>query len=102
MSEFVGKMQSGLKNTSSQVGLFALKLLSGAVLGLTFALIMQEMLGKAENENLIAFFFVLIVTTGVFLRLAKNWGLTAILIFDLICVLSGMVLRMYIMMAPGA
>ncbi len=102
MSEFVGKMQSGFKNTSSQVGLFTLKLVSGAILGLTFALIMQEVMGKAENENLIAFFFVVIVTAGAFLRIAKSWGLTAILIFDLICVLLGMVLRMYIMVAPNA
>lgn len=102
MSELVGKMQSGLKNTSSQVGLFALKFISGGVLGLTFALIMQEILGKAENDNLIAFFFVIIVTTAAFIRIVKNWGLTAILIFDLICVLVGMLLRMYIMVAPNA
>lgn len=101
MSEFVGKMQSGIKNTSSQIGLFTLKLLSGGVLGLTFALIMQEILGKGEGENLLAFFFVIVTTAAVFLRIAKTWGLTAILIFDLICILLGMVLRMYIMVAPN-
>ena len=102
MSELVGKMHSQIKKTSSDVLLFTIKLISGAMLGLTLALIMQEVLGHAENENLLAFFFVIIVTTGAFLRIAKNWGLTAVLIFDLICVLLGMVLRLYIMVAPGA
>ena len=101
MSELVGRMQSQLKKTSSDVVLFTLKLISGSILGLTFALVMQEILGKVENENLLAFFFVIVVTAGLFLRIAKSWGLTAILIFDLICVLLGMVLRLYIMVAPG-
>ena len=102
MSELVGRMQSGLKKTSGDVGLFALKLASGAVLGLTFALIMQEIMGQADGENLIAFMFVIVVTTAAFLRIAKTWGLTATLVFDLICVLVGMVLRLYIMVAPDA
>lgn len=102
MSELVGRMQSGLKKTSSDVGLFSLKLLSGAVLGLTFGLVMQEIMGKADNENLIAFFFVIVVTTAAFLKITKPWGLTATLVFDLICVLAGMVLRLYIMVAPDA
>ena len=101
MSELVGKMHSQLKKTSSDVLLFTIKLISGSILGLTFALVMQEVLGKAETDNLLAFFFVIVVTGGVFLRIAKSWGLTAVLIFDLICVLLGMVLRLYIMVAPG-
>ena len=101
MEEMVGKMQSHLKKTSSDLLLFVFKLVSGGILGLTLALIRQEVLGKAEGENLLAFFFVIIVTTSVFLRIAKAWGLTAILIFDLVCVLIGMVLRLYIMVAPG-
>ncbi|MES2964091.1 MAG: hypothetical protein V4760_09400 [Bdellovibrionota bacterium] len=102
MSELVGRMQHGLKKTSGDVGLFSLKLLSGAILGLTFGLVMQEIMGSASGENLIAFFFVIVVTTAVFLRIAKSWGLTATLVFDLICVLVGMVLRLYIMVAPDA
>ena len=102
MSELVGRMQSGLKKTSGDVGLLSLKLFSGAVLGLTLGLVMQEILGKAEGENLIAFFFVIVVTTAAFVRISKSWGLTATLVFDLICVLVGMVLRLYIMVAPDA
>lgn len=102
MSEMVGKVQEHLKSKTGDLALFSLKFASGAILGLTLALIMQEVLGKADGENLIAFFFVIIAVTSVFLRIAKEWGLTTILVFDLICVLIGMVLRLYIMVAPGA
>ncbi len=102
MSEFVGKMQSGLKKTSSDVLLFSIRLISGAILGLTFGLVVQEVLGKADNENLFGFLFVIVVTTGAFLRISKSWGLTAVMIFDLICALVGICLRLYIMVAPGA
>ncbi len=102
MSEFVGKMQSGLKKTSGDVFLFSVKLLSGTILGLTFALVMLEMMGKSESESLFAFLFVIVVTVAAFMRLAKTWSLTAVAIFDLICVLLGICLRLYIMVAPGA
>jgi hypothetical protein len=101
MSEMVGRMQDNLKKTSGDLFLFCLKFLSGGVLGLTFALVMQEALGKAEDENLLGFFFVIIVTTGAFLRISKAWGLTATLIVNLVLILIGMILRMYIMVAPG-
>lgn len=102
MSEIIGKMQVQLKKSSGDLALFCLKFVSGCVLGLTFALIMQELLGKADNENLLAFFTVIILTTATFLRISKAWGLTATLVFDLICVLLGMVLQLYIKVAPGA
>lgn len=101
MSELVGKMQTQFKKTSSDLLVFSLKILSGTVLGLVFALIMQEFLGKAENENLLAFFFVIAVTVAAFLRLSRGWSLMAILIVDLVLILIGMVLRLYIMVAPG-
>lgn len=102
MSELIGNMQTQFKKTSSDVALFGIKFISGVVLGLTFALIMQEVMGKADDENLLAFFFVIIVTMAAFMRIAKSWGLMTILIFDLICVLLGLVLRLYVMVAPGA
>jgi hypothetical protein len=60
---------------------------------------MQVVMGYAETDNLLVFAFVIVVTTAAFMRIAKNWGLTATLIFDLICVLVGMLLRLYIMVA---
>lgn len=102
MSEMVDRMQTQFKKTSSDLALFSIKLVSGFVLGLTFGLITQVALGGGEGENLLAFIFVLIATIGVFMRLAKTWGLTVILVFDLICILVGMLLKLYIMVAPEA
>ena len=102
MSELAGNMQTHFKKTSSSLALFSMKFISGAIVGLTFALIMQEVLGKADDDGLMTFLLVIVITTGIFMRVAKSWGLTAILIFDLIAVLVGLVLRLYIMVAPGA
>jgi hypothetical protein len=102
MSEMVGSMQTQFKKTSGDLMLFGIKFISGVIIGLTLALIMQEVLGKAEDENLLAFFFVIVVTMAAFMRITRSWGLAAMLIFDLVCVLSGLVLRLYIMVAPGA
>ena len=101
MAEFIGNMQSQLKKTSGDLGLFSLKFVSGTILGVTIGLIMQEILGKAEGENLFGFLFAIVVVAGLFLRISKAWGFTAILIFDLIAVLVGMCLKLYIMVAPG-
>ena len=100
MSEFVDKMQTQFKKTSGDLSLLAFRLFSGLVLGLTLGLVMQEMLGYAEGENILAFLFVIIVTMGVFLRVTKTWSFVTLLVFDLICVLLGMVLRLYVMVAP--
>ncbi len=102
MSEMVVRMQTQLKKTSGDLFLFGLKLVSGTVLGLTLALIMQVVLGHAEGENIIAFVFIMTVGTAAFLRLARNWSLTVLLVVDLICILVGMLLRLYIMVAPDA
>jgi hypothetical protein len=102
MSEMAGRMQTQFKKTSGDLLLFGIKFISGVILGLTFALIMQEVMGKAEDENLLAFFFVIVTTMAVYIRLTRYWGQAAKLIFDRVCVLTGLVLRLYIMVAPGA
>lgn len=102
MSEMIGRVQEHFKSTSSDVALFMLRLVSGLVIGLVFAEVMQEIMGKADGENLIAFLFVIIISTVVFLRVTKTWGLAGVLVFDLVAVLLGLVLRLYIMVAPGA
>jgi hypothetical protein len=43
---------------------------------------------------------VCIIVSSVILRILSNWPLTSILIFDLICVLIALLLRMYIVIAP--
>lgn len=95
-------MQAQLKKTSSGLLLFLVKLISGLVLGLTFALVAEVMLGHAEDEGVIVFTFVMILTAGAFLRLARTWSMTTVFVFDLFCILVGMLLRLYIMVAPDA
>ena len=102
MPELIGRVQTQFKKTSTDFFLFGVKLISGAVLGLTLALVAEVMLGQGEGENTLVFVFVMVLAGGVFLRLAKSWGLTAVLVFDLICVLVSMLLRLYIMVAPDA
>lgn len=101
MGQLVDKMQMRFKKGSSDAFTFLLKLLSGLFLGLTFALVVHEIMGKKEGEALLSFLFMITIVTGVFLRVSKKWNLTGVLIFDLICVLVGMVLKLYIMVAPG-
>ncbi len=102
MREFADKMQVSLKKNSSDLFTFLLKIVSGSLLGLTFALIVQEIMGKKDGDALLSFVFMILVIMAVFLRISKKWNLPAVLIFDLVCVLVGMVLRLYIMVAPGA
>lgn len=101
MAEFAGRMQQGLKQTSTDFALLAIRLASGAALGFTFALIVQEIFGQ-PNELTLAFVFSFFITVGAFWRLTRAWGLSAILVFDLIAVLTGLLLRLYVMIAPNA
>ena len=98
MSNLISNVQERFKVTTSSVLLFAFKLFSGLVLGLTLALITQEIIQFA----LFSFVLIVVVVTACMLRIAKSWTWTHILIFDLICVLIGLLLRMYILIAPGA
>ncbi len=102
MSEFVGKVGMQLKNSSSDLVTWAVKFVSGAFLALTLSLIVQEIMGKADGEAPISFLFMIVAFAAIFLRIAKNWNLIAVLIFDLVCILVGMVLCLYIMVAPNA
>ncbi len=101
MSQFTDRMQHGLKQNSSDFALLALKLLSGSVIGFTIALVVQEILGQPEELTL-AFIFSFSITVGLFWRLTRSWGLSTVLVFDLIAVLTGLLLRLYIMIAPNA
>ena len=98
MANFISNAQERFKTSSSAISLLAFKAISGAVLGLTLALIGEEII----RYGVFSFVLVTVVTTGCLLRIAKSWTWTHILIFDLIYVLIGLVLRMYILIAPGS
>jgi len=98
MGELLGSVQTKLKSSSKGILLLIFKSCTGFLLSLTFALVGQEVLGF----NSLAFIFMMVVVVGVFLRIARSWGFVGTLVFNLVCVLVGMLLRMYILVAPGA
>jgi hypothetical protein len=97
MSELIQQFQMKVKVTSTGLMVFTARLISGLVLGLTFTLVGQE----ATGYGAISFWFVLIAVTTTFVRLSRSWAASGVLIFDLIAVLMALVLRMYILIAPG-
>jgi len=98
MTNLISNVQERFKMTSSAAGLFLFKLLSGVIMGLTLALIAQEII----RYGMISFVLVIVVVAACLLKVAKSWTWTHILIFDLICVLLGLLLHMYILIAPTA
>lgn len=98
MGKFVDTVQVKIKNTSQSMTTFLLRLLTAAVLGVVFAVIGEVIIGYGS----FSFTLVVVAVGGAFMRIARHWGPLAILIFDFICILIGMLLRMYVMLAPGA
>lgn len=96
MSQFAGQVQDGVKNTSKSLAAIALKVLTGFMVGLTMALVGQEVF----HFGTILFIFMMLVVGIALYRLMASWNLGAVLIFDLICVLVALLLRMYILVAP--
>lgn len=88
--------QEGVKSTTMTMLHIALRLITGFFVGMTLALIGQELIGYGT----FALIFVVIVVMAVIMKLLGPWSFGQILIFDLIVVLVGMLLRMYILVAP--
>lgn len=97
MSEFIHNVQVRIKDSSRGAMVFSLRCVSGLFLGLTLSLAVEE----AFQTGTFAFWFTILLVTGIFLKLTQKWSAVGVLLFDLICVLMGMLLRMYILMAPG-
>ncbi|MGE4132272.1 MAG: hypothetical protein AB7F86_11580 [Bdellovibrionales bacterium] len=97
MASAIGGFQEKAKGSSLSAVTLALKVITSLFLGLTFALIGDEVFAY----EWISFTLVLVAITGALLRIMKNWTIGRVLIFDLICVLLGLLLRMYILIAPG-
>lgn len=90
-------VQYKIKDTSAGIFVFSLKLLSGMFFGVTLAIIGREI----ANYGVLSYWFVIVLTTAVFLKLSKKWGARGVIIFNLVCFLVGMLLRMYILVSPG-
>ena len=89
-------VQDGVKNSSVSLLNISLRILTGLFLGLTLALIGQELIGYGS----LALLFTMVVVVGLVLKTTSAWSIGKILIFDLILVLVAMLLRMYILVAP--
>ena len=64
-------------------------------------LVVQEVLAQ-PNEITLAFVFSFLAVLGAFWRVSRGWGFPALFVFDLIAALVGLLLRLYVMVAPGA
>lgn len=96
VSNMSQQIQDGFRITLTGLFSWSLKLISAFVIGLTFALIGQE----AFRYGNMAFLLVLVVAAGLIVRWISTWTALNVVVFDLICVLVGLSLKMYIMLAP--
>lgn len=98
MAQLVENIQQSLKNSAQSGLLLTAKVMTGLFLGLTLTLILQEILGYGN----LLFVFTILMGTVAFFRISKDWSWKVLLTFNLICVLLGLLLRLYILIAPGA
>lgn len=96
MGELAGRFQDGVKTSSVSLVAWVLKFFTSFMLGLTFALITQEIMGFGSFSFSLLFLVMLFAS----LKLISKWSLGLVLIFDLVCVLVALLLRMYILIAP--
>jgi hypothetical protein len=97
MTNLIIGLQDRVKTSSNAISLLIFKVISGLFLGLTFALIGDQVV----DYGWFSFVLVIVVTAGTLLRVMKSWTWMHVSIFVLICLLIGMLLRMYILIAPG-
>lgn len=96
LGQMVQQLQTGAKTTS--VGIFSafLKIVSALFIALTVSIAAQELIQFGN----FSFVLLMTLTTGLILRSIWSLSLVGVLVFDLICVLLGMLFRMYLLMAP--
>ncbi len=97
MGSLIDNVQDRFKTSTNALALLAFKAVVGLFLGLTLALIGMEII----NYGWFSLVLVMLVVAGSMLRISRSWEWRHVLIFTLICVLIGMLLRMYILLAPG-
>ncbi len=97
MGQLIYNVHSQLKRSSQSFALFSVKLLSGLILGLVLAIAGEQIIGYGN----FSFWFVSILFTGVFLRISRAWSFGGLMVYNLVCLLLGLLLRMYVLIAPG-
>ena len=96
MNQVAASMQNTAKSTGSFVTSMVLKSISALVISLVVALVAQTLIGFGQ----LSFLFTLVVGISLLMRLMWKWSIGVTLVFDLVCVLVALVLRMYILLAP--
>lgn len=98
MGNMISNVQDRFKTSSNALALLGIRLVTGLFLGTTLALVGQELI-QYEVFSLV---LVIVVVTAALLRITRHWAWMHLFIFNLICILIGLLLRMYILIAPGA
>lgn len=96
MNNVGNKIQTSVSSGLFQLTYNVLQIISGFVLGLTLALVAQEIMQFGN----FALWFITLTVIGLFWKFTSEWNFVKLLIFDLICVLIGLSLKMYILVAP--
>ena len=97
MAQLIQNVQVQIKKSSQSALLFGFRLLSGILLGLVLAIAGETLIGYEQ----LSFTLVVVLFSGVFLRISRGWSFGGLFVYNLVCVLLGLLLRMYILMAPG-
>ena len=98
MSEMMSRVQFQMKKRSSDFGTYIFRVMTGGWIGLVFAHLFQLIFAF---ETLL-FLFVIVLMTGVIVRITKGWGFFSVILLNLFCILVGALLQMYVQVAPGA
>jgi hypothetical protein len=90
-------LQFKLKTSSASLALMIYRAVSGLVLGVTISLVVDEILQSGS----LVFVIVTAVTLAAYWRISRPWQWLGVTISNLTFVLIGLLLRMYILVAPG-
>lgn len=96
LKNLTSQVQQGAKTASVSMSQRLLRLVSAFFVGLVLALIVQQF---SQSATLMLIFFTILFMSIIY-RLLRTRTIIQIFVFDIICVLIAVSLRMYIMLAP--
>ncbi|MEQ1721560.1 MAG: hypothetical protein ABL930_00170 [Pseudobdellovibrio sp.] len=96
LKNVTSNMQQSAKNASITIFQRLLRLISGFFVGIVLSLIIQEF---TQSGTLMLLFFTTLFMLIVY-KLLRPLSIFQIFIFDVICILIAISLRMYVMIAP--
>ncbi len=96
VGQIVNSVQTGAKNASTSIFVLSLKWVTAFIVAITLSMVGQELI----SSGTLSFVLILVVVTFGLIKIMSSWSLGSVLIFDLICALVALLLRMYILIAP--